>query len=157
VSIGQPLDQSQARLDIPAAAAVLGISEAALRKRIQRHQVASVKVDGHVYVVLDPSNGPVPRETPPASNGHAPSNGVSHALEAELAAYRDQVAFLRAELERKDAIIMRLIDQREPLQLAAAEASAQPCALETTQGCVVSDPPAEAPRPWWHGLLWWHR
>jgi hypothetical protein len=131
---------SHARLDIPAAAAQLGLSEAAVRKRIQRHQLASLKVDGHVYVVLDSSNGAVHPETPPPSNGQDTSPSVSHALDAQLAAALDQVAFLRAELERKDAIIMRLVEQRAPLQLAAAEASPQ---VDTPR------------RPWWRRWRLW--
>ena len=137
------MDRSPGRLDIPAAAAQLGLSAAAVRKRIQRHQLASVKVDGHVYVCLDRgnspsnglSNGPVPHETAPSSNGPDRSKSLSHPLAVQLAAAVDQITFLRAELERKDAIIMRLVEQR------------QPPALEP--GPLV--PP---PRPWW---AFWRR
>ena len=41
------------RLDIAQAAEYLGISQMALRKRIQRGQLKAEKVDGRVYVVLN--------------------------------------------------------------------------------------------------------
>ena len=43
-------------VEISEAARILGISEAAVRKRIQRGTIESYKVDGRLYAVLSPED-----------------------------------------------------------------------------------------------------
>jgi hypothetical protein len=157
------LDQSHVRLDIPAAAARLGLTEAAVRKRVQRRQLASVRVDGHVYVVLDESNGAVHPETEHVDVGQAQSHVASHdgptvvTLAAQLERADAEIAFLRSELERRDqalgqahAIIMRFAEQR-----ALPPASSAP-ATDVQEPAHPHHEPAAgaAPRPWWR---FWRR
>jgi hypothetical protein len=137
------LDPSHARLDIPAAAVQLGLSEAAVRKRVQRRQLASVRVDGHVYVLLDAAGGPSQdtasqaRPPRPWSNGPSQAGPLVVHLEAQIAQARDEAAFLRAECERLNAIILRLVEPRPALAAGAP--------LSATQG--------GPPRPWWRRWL----
>jgi hypothetical protein len=150
------LDGRTTLVDIPTAAARLGLSVDGVRKRVQRKQLASVKQDGRVYVVLDSdqdsatgaadvhSNGQA--TPPPASSTAASTTALAESLAAQLARADAELAFLRAELERKDAIIMRLVEQR------ALPAPAPSNGLDRDQD--TSSTPSQAVRPaWWR--RWW--
>src|SRR4051794_11356318 len=117
--LDQPHDDSPERLDIAAAAARLGISVEAMRKRIQRRQVRAVKVDSRWYVVLDNQDhtsrttqdirpGQDSRPVPPVQNpsrtasGPSPTPGQERTA-PESAALRELVDALKhqvAHLER---------------------------------------------------------
>ena len=79
-------------------AEVLGISKDAVRKRIQRGTLDGQKVDGEWMVVLD-SGGEVGRH-----------EQDSHFWEL-IQQQREEIARLRQEMERKDAMIERLIER----------------------------------------------
>jgi len=148
---GEPV--STTLVDIPTAAERLGLTVDGVRKRLQCRQLVSVKRDGRVYVVLDAildeqskSNNvtldPPPSALPSSSTTDSPSStALAESLAAQLARADVEIAFLRGELERKDTIIMRLVEQR-----------ALPAASEATPPVPV--PEAQAPpRPWWARLL----
>src|SRR3954468_21251879 len=91
-------DDRDTLVDIPTAAARLGLTIDGVRKRIQRHQLASLKRDGRVYVVLDAILDPVPDTsprpepapdlvaTPPSSTPSSTESAVSaESLAAQLA------------------------------------------------------------------------
>ena len=141
-------------VDIPTAAERLGLTVDGIRKRIQRRQLASVKRDGRVYVVLDevldtPSNSAPPPPAAPSPSSSTASSTVSsvstESLAAQLARADAEIVFLRQELERKDAIIMRLVEQH------ALPAPAPPSAPPEPHRETVPD----SPRPWWR--RWWPR
>lgn len=151
-------------VDISTAATRLGLSVDGVRKRIQRRQLASVKRDGRVYVVLDavldtpPVTEPLPDSPPPsAPDGSSTVSSTASSLStesltAQLARADAEITFLRsqleardAELERKDAILMRLVEQRAPPQLAVAAARIP----------LVEPAGAPAARPWWWRIWRW--
>jgi hypothetical protein len=89
------------RVTVQEAARRLGVKDDAIRKRIQRGSLQHDKgLDGRVYVYLD-----VHEHT----NGNGERDGFRTATQDTLQqTLRDQIAFLRGELERKDMIIMAL-------------------------------------------------
>jgi hypothetical protein len=96
------------------AAEVLGVSVEAIRKRVQRGTIRSDKgEDGRRYVYLD--------ESPPESEVAGSSSPLLDAL-------RDEIAHLRRESERKDAIIMSLSQSNAELSrtIRAIEAPSEP-------------------------------
>ena len=87
------------RLDVNQAAAVLGISTDAVRKRASRGTLDSEKTgDGSLYVWLD--NG--------APNG-MPSGSTT--TQAHLHSLQEQVEFLRRELERRDHLLAAALER----------------------------------------------
>ena len=96
------------RLTVAEAADQLGISEAGVRKRVQRGQIPHERDDtGRVFVWVSPG------ETRHAESRDEPGQSRDELVE-EL---RDQVRSLREELARKDAILLRMaesIPQLEP-------------------------------------------
>ena len=102
---------------MPEAAELLGVTQSAVRKRIQRGTILWHKDDeGRLYVYVDRS------ETWPETEEDKLRNTPSGQSRDELLeAYREQVEFLYQELERKDAIITSLA-RRMP-GLAAPEGS----------------------------------
>jgi excisionase family DNA binding protein len=173
------LDSTTARLDIAAAAARLGISQDGVRKRIKRGQLGAYRMDGRTYVVLDNttnghdrSNGP---DTTRHDNGQTeqtdttgPRNETA-GLRVVLARLEDEVRFLRGELERKDTIILAMVQERRAL-LAAPSVIADTPAMETTTPPGLhrvdgddQEDAAKAPpdRPgflsWWRRWAGWRR
>jgi predicted RNase H-like nuclease (RuvC/YqgF family) len=93
------------------AAEFLGTTIDAVRGRIRRGTLDSVRLDGVVYVLLDATN----REQ--HSNQSEPAGGDAHQQTADqselVGELRGQIDWLRREVERKDTIIMSLT-QRIP-------------------------------------------
>src|SRR3954466_27330 len=99
---GQRLDMVDNKLDsvdLTTAAGILGLTVATLRKRLQRGTIAGFKTaDGAWRVVLD---------SPGQMGGQGlDSAGQDHA--ALIAALRDEVQFLRSQLQARDDDIRRL-------------------------------------------------
>ncbi len=94
----EPLDEPAAnhRLTVGQAAAALGITKGAVRSRIKRGTLPTVKEAGRVYVVLGAGT---------SSADHPPDDdepiGEPSAQSELIESLQDQVAFLRAELERR--------------------------------------------------------
>ncbi len=95
---GEPRDGPRAnhRLTVAQAAKRLGLTKGAVRSRIKRGTLPTVKDAGRVYVVWVGGM---------SSANHAPDNDVPSdepSAQSELIeSLQDQVAFLRAELERR--------------------------------------------------------
>jgi hypothetical protein len=132
------------RVTVREAAHRLGVTPDAIRQRIKRGTIEHDKgeEDGLTYVYLTPSE----------NVSEAPSEGVTEAL---LRTYEDQIQFLRAELERKDAILMSLT-QRIPELEAPPETRESPETTSETTGSrvVVREEPRETiSRPWWRRMF----
>jgi excisionase family DNA binding protein len=103
-------DPEYQRVTVEDAARILGISENAVRKRIERGSLRSERDGDTRYVLLDDD-----------MSRHARNMSADMPLMQEhLDSLHDQIAFLRGELERKDAILMSLT-QRIPELEAPSE------------------------------------
>ena len=129
------------RLDVNQAAAVLGISTDAVRKRASRGTLDSEKTgDGSLYVWLDTG-------TPPGTpNGLPPT-------QAHLDSLQEQIEFLRRELERKDHLLATALERIPALE-----------APRDGQETATAEPDREEPRPAPGGAQeaaerpsWWRR
>ncbi len=95
---GEPRDVPGAnhRLTVDQAAERLGLTKGAVRSRIKRGTLPTVKETGRVYVVFGAGT---------SSANHPPNTdeptGEPYAQSELIESLQDQVAFLRAELERR--------------------------------------------------------
>ncbi len=139
---------------------MLGISENAVRKRIERGTLESERDGDTRYVLL---NSDMPQHANDMSDG---MSGDIALMQAHLDSLAGQIAFLRMELEarteearRKDHIIMSLT-QRVPQLQAPTEATESP--PEAAEPRSSTDTPADATeaqegaqthRSWWRRLF----
>lgn len=132
-------DTSPDSLDITEAAARLGLSTETVRKRLQRGKIKGHKAaDGSWRVFLPPDRQPgQPQDNSPDSS---PDSSPDRAAPL-VAALRDEVAFLRSQLQARDEEIRRahvLLQQAQQQSMALLAAPQQP----------------EPPRPpWWRRLF----
>ncbi len=116
------------RITVPEAADLLGITQSAVRKRIQRGTIQWDKdEEGRIYVYVDPSEINLETEE---DKTRETAEGQSQDYRLEV--YREQVDFLRRELERKDAIIMSLTHRIPELEPAPEPREAPETATEET-------------------------
>jgi DNA-binding transcriptional MerR regulator len=139
-------DRPVDRVTVPEAAEMMGVTQSAIRKRVQRGTIPWDKdSEGRIYVYVDPS------ETRPETGQDRTRDTVTgQSRDEALEAYKDQVEFLRRELERKDTLLMSLM-QRIPELEAPSEPRGTP---ETAyEGDAKGDTlqPEERPqkRSWW--------
>ena len=93
-------------------AAALSISQDAVRKRIARGTIPHDRDEaGRVYVYLSPSET-VHKTDQDTMQGHA----TKTVQNAYIQSLQDQIAFLRRELERKDAILLNLTERIPQLE-----------------------------------------
>jgi hypothetical protein len=137
----------QRRVTVAEAARLLGISAEAVRTRIRRGKFRSIKEGGTVYVLLDQ---PEPHQT---QTEHGPDTDQTDELLAEL---RDQVRFLREELARKDAILLRMAESIQQLEAPSEPPKAPQTATEQpdrVEGPATGDAQEDAQRPWWRRMF----
>ena len=128
------------RVTVPAAAGVLSVSQSAVRKRIQRGTIPWDKdAEGRVYVYVNPL------ETAPETKHSESRDGVSGPSRDELVAeLRNQIGFLRGELERKDTILMSLVQRIPELEAPSEPRDAPETAAE---GADRGTAPTDAQEP----------
>lgn len=110
------MDTKQVTLDISQAAAHLGITEDAVRKRIKRGKLQSIIVDGRIHVLLDKQGdmSNIDRTTVQDSSKTAEdtvSNVELLRLHEELAKAREEAAVAKAEVNRLDSHVADLRKQ----------------------------------------------
>lgn len=115
--------ESGTRATVHEAANALGVSVDAIRKRIQRGTIPHERhEDGRVYVLLDKAS--TMQDTSGTSSNTVPveeedERPVRYGTDEFVESLQDQIGFLRRELERKDAILLRMAE-RIP-ELAASQ------------------------------------
>jgi hypothetical protein len=141
-------DGTMDRMTVPEAAELLKITQSAVRKRIQRGTIRWDKDDeGRIYVYVNSSETGL-------DTGEDKSLDIRHGRSRDelLEAYRDQVEFLRRELERKDTLLMSLM-QRVPELEGSIEPREAPetIAGDTDRGEDVAPEPQKPSqrRSWW--------
>jgi excisionase family DNA binding protein len=149
------------RATVEEAAKILGTSENAVRKRIERGTLPSEKVDGVRYVLLLDSD--IPQHAADTAGGSVTdmSTDMPHDLalmQAHLDSMQEQVSYLKAvvqtrdeELRRKDHIIAALterIPELEPPREASSETREAP-RMTSENHSGTSPPPDEEHASWW--------
>jgi uncharacterized coiled-coil protein SlyX len=141
------------RLTVAQAAAALNISQDAVRKRIARGTIPHDRDDsGRVYVYLSTS------ETVHKTGQDTIQDDTTKTVQdAYIRSLEDQIAFLRRELERKDAILLNLTERIPELEAPPEKRDSPETAEEEPQR-------AEEPRPATGGAQegvqrrsWWRR
>ena len=134
---------SLTRMTVAEAAVRLGVTQDAIRQRIRRNSIPHEKDEsGRVYVYLHPTNTAYDRVYIPHHD--EVRERVRDALIDEL---RKQNDFLRAVLERKDAILLTMA-QRIPELEPAAEAPGSPETAAAVAGEGVETPLATQKPSW---------
>ena len=132
------VDAVPERLDIAQAAERLGLSQMAVRKRIQRGQLPAEKVDGRLYVVLGAVDG-----SDRAADGD--ETELDKALDSAETVLSQVVHELLGQLDKL---------HRENLELAGRLGFYQAKLQEAEAKIALLEAPKEEPRatpkpPWW--------
>jgi excisionase family DNA binding protein len=139
------------RLTVSQAAEVLGVSQDAVRKRIARGTIPHDRDEsGRVHVYLSPSE--TVHKTGQDTDRDAATKTVQ---DAYIRSLEDQIAFLRREVERKDAILLRMAESIPQLEAPSeARESPETPSEGTANTAAAPEPetPAE-PRPWWRRMF----
>src|SRR5829696_1777950 len=154
---------SPLRATVEEAAKILGTSENAVRKRVERGTLPSEKLDGVRYVLLFDSDMPQHAADTAGDSVTDMSTGMSHdiaLMQAHLDSMQEQVGYLKAvihtrdeELRRKDHIIAALTERIPELEAPRETSrSARTPSVDTGKGEVPSE---EKPRPTQRS--WLHR
>ena len=109
----------QTQVTVAEAAQILGLSAEAVRSRLQRGTLNGTKVDGTVYVLLDAA------QTRPNTDESTAQTNAQTRLDADqtamhITSLQEQIEWLRREVERKDTLLMTLM-QRIPELEAPSE------------------------------------
>jgi len=130
------------------AAGVLGTTVDALRKRVQRGTIQSERDDeGRVWIILDKEQDTARQEP---DTGQPPPDSTTLISRLE-----DEVRFLREELARKDAIMLRLAESIPQIEAPASpepRESPEPRSGSSTPTEGTGDQEAATER-----LSWWRR
>jgi excisionase family DNA binding protein len=100
------------RLTVAQAAELLGLSAEAVRSRVQRGTLQSEKVGGTVYVLLEDTVQARPNTDEAHATDGAQTNLIGDQTEF-IGSLQGQIEWLRREVERKDTLLMTLM-QRVP-------------------------------------------
>jgi excisionase family DNA binding protein len=103
------------RLTVAEAAERLGVTQDAVRKRMARGTIRHVREDGRLYVYLDTFER-ASKTVQDEGQADASKTVQDVGQDRYIAALEDQVQFLRRELERKDAILLRLAERIPELE-----------------------------------------
>jgi hypothetical protein len=132
------------RVTVPEAAELLRVTESAVRKRIQRGTIPWDKdVEGRIYVYVDPSETSL--ET---GQDKSRDESLGQSRNELLEVYREQVEFLRRELERKDTIIMSLTQRIPELEAAPEPRDAPERDTQGASKATATPPEPEQRRSW---------
>jgi excisionase family DNA binding protein len=142
------------RLTVTEAAEVLGISGDAVRSRIKRGTLTTVREGGRVFVVL----GATDRPTAQAQPTHAPGEDrLYQEMQERIRYLESQVEEEREARRRADTLLARLMDRLPELE-APPEPSGSPETAEeeiqraeSRQATVESQEPVQ--RPWWRRVF----
>ena len=143
------------RLTVPDAAQALGISPEAVRNRLSRGTLESIKEDGTVYVLLQADKVRYTGDTPndgPRHTGDIPTD-IPGESEALISAKDETIRVLTEQLEAERAanaemrrIVAGLV-QRVPQLEAPGEAPESPVSSSEGRGS-SSTPPEQEKRSW---------
>jgi hypothetical protein len=161
-------DRSMDRLSVVQAAEVLGVTQAAVYKRIQRGTIAHDKdPEGRVFVYLGDSDIPSDKSTDTShkstdkskdesgvSTDRSKDGSNSGELIDELRAHnehlRQEIEAWREEARRKDAILMTMAQRIPELEAAPEPRESPHTSSDKQSGGTASEEEGEAEKPsWW--------
>jgi hypothetical protein len=140
------------------AADILGISTGAVRSRLSRGTLRSVKERGTVYVLLPPGMSRNAGEIPPDMS---PSASLFEQMQARIDSLERQLE-LSGERDRENRRIIAALTSRIPAAEleAPSEARESPQAVEDEPSEAGAEPRPDAPgaqeraqRPWWRRVF----
>ncbi len=106
---GAVMSKTNKPIPLDKAASILGISKDALRKRIQRGSLEAVKDKAGKWLVIIPDSGKTNGQD--AGGTSLDNKDTVQDASGQLKALQDQIAFLQQELERKDHLMMALMQK----------------------------------------------
>ena len=125
------------------AAHALGVSVDAIRKRIQRGTIPHERhEDGRIYVLLDKAS-----TMQDASSTVSDERPVRYRTEELVESLQDQIGFLRRELERKDAILLRMAERIPELEASAAPLEPREAPETASEDTVRGEVPLDSQEP----------
>jgi hypothetical protein len=146
----------QTRLTVSQAARQLGLSAEAVRSRVQRGTLKSTKVDGTVYVLLDETaqNRPNTDESRDQTDAQTSTQTRPSSDQTEfIASLQGQIDWLRREVERKDTLLMSLMQRIPELEAPREDSpSATRAPVTPSEGGNGYAPAADTEEPrrsWW--------
>ena len=151
------------RVTIREAATLLGISEGAVRKRVDRGTLRHTKgTDGRVYVHLPDEStngvpGGIPDGAPVGDDAYYPPE--SNALTSEM---RSRIDFLEEELRRKDAILLNMTEAMKAITAGTSETPPEtrgwpmPSSEHQDNGTVPPEDRGTEELPWWKRFFGFH-
>jgi excisionase family DNA binding protein len=148
------------RLTVPEAAEALGITADAVRSRIKRGTLPTVREGGRVYVVMDANDRPTAQAQPTDRPGE-------ERLYQEM---QDRIRYLELQVEeerearrRADTLLARLMDRMPELEAPSASPSDAPAEQPETveEGPERAEARSDASgtqegtqrRPWWRRVF----
>jgi hypothetical protein len=142
-------ESSGRRLSVPETAEALGISGDAVRSRIKRGTLATVREGGRVFVVLGGSDRPNAQAQPTS----VPSEDrLYQEMQARIRYLESQVEQEREARRRADTLLARLMDRLPELEAPSSEATPGEPEREEPRSDI---PGAQegTQRPWWRRIL----
>jgi hypothetical protein len=144
------------RYSIPDAAKVLGLTDEAVRQRVKRGTLDSIKVGGSLFVLLDNDTSPNvsnDQEQPVSDRSHDTSSDTSRLVET----LEGEVAYLRRQLDQanerdsENRRIIAALTQRIPELEAASEArdGSESASPRSDRGAAPEDSQEGAQRRSW--------
>ncbi len=157
----RPNGQAETRrqVNVQEAARLLNTTVEGVRSRIKRGSLDSIRVSGTVYVLLTPDQIEQPAQSGPDAQAQRGDQTSPDAQAAPVEALhqlvddqRDQIEWLRREVERKDTLLMSLMQRIPELESPKQATSEKPRnghetpAEDAGKGAV---PPEPERAPWW--------
>jgi excisionase family DNA binding protein len=141
------------RLTVAQAADVLGISQDAVRKRIARGTIPHDRDEsGRVYVYL-----PASKTVHKTGQDTEQDDATKTVQDAYIRSLEDQIAFLRREVERKDAILLRMAESIPQLEAPQERRESPETVEEEPERAEPRSGTSEAQegvqRPWWRRMF----
>jgi hypothetical protein len=140
------------RLSVAQAARALGLTESGVRKRVSRATLPHERDEnGTIWVFVDPLQ--TVSGTPLDNAVDEERDTVLDTLRDQVATLKDQVRYLQAEGERKDAIIMTMAHRIPELEPASEPREASESAPEAPSRDTGATAPEEPSRGFWRRLF----
>ena len=140
-------------MTVSQAAEALHVSQDAVRKRITRGTIQSDRDEsGRVYVYLSPSE-----TVHKTDQDTKQDNSTKTVQDAYIRSLEDQIAFLRREVERKDAILLRMAESIPQLEAPQEPRESPETAEEAPDRAeprpVTVESQEHLRRPWWRRVF----